>query len=202
MKSLAILVLSVLSVAGGLGQTARKPGLYAVFHTSEGDITAQLYEKDTPNTVKNFVALATGVQAWLDPEARKAVKRPLYSNITFHRVVMGEMIQAGDPTGKGTHNCGFTIRDEFLPGLRFDRAGKLAMANTGQPDSGGCQFFITVGPMPTWSGKYTIFGQVVEGQAVVDKINHAPVHDDKPVTPAKLTSVSIEREGPAPKGKK
>ena len=71
------------------------------------------------------------------------MKRPLYQNITFHRVVPHDMIQAGDPTGLGTHNCGFTIRDEFLPGLRFDRAGRLAMANTGNPDSGGCQFFIT-----------------------------------------------------------
>ena len=130
------------------------------------------------------------------------MKRPLYNDITFYRVVTGEMIQAGDPTGKGTHNCGFTIRDEFLPGLRFDRGGMLAMANTGEPDSGGCQFFITVGPMPTWSGKYTIFGQVVEGQDVVNKINHGQVHEDRPVNPVKLESVMIQRIGPPPKGKK
>ena len=182
-------------------QTPRKPGLYAVFETSAGTITAQLYEKETPNTVKNFVGLARGTQSWIDPVTRKPVKRPLYANITFHRSVSGEMIQAGDPTGKGNHNCGFTIRDEFLPGLRFDRAGKLASANTGSPDSGGCQFFITVGPMSTWSGKYTIFGQVVEGQEVVDKINHAPAHGDQPVTPAKLIRVTIQREGPEPKPK-
>jgi cyclophilin family peptidyl-prolyl cis-trans isomerase len=126
------------------------------------------------------------------------VKVPLYNNITFHRVVHGQMIQSGDPTGTGMHNCGFTIRDEFLPGLRFDGAGKLAMANTGTPDSGGCQFFITTNAMREWNGKYTIFGVVVEGQDVVSKINEAKVHDDKPVEPVKLISVTIERIGPEP----
>jgi cyclophilin family peptidyl-prolyl cis-trans isomerase len=202
MKQLSIFVSIILIAAGGFGQTPRKPGLYAVFNTSMGTITAQLYEKETPNTVKSFVGLATGTKAWIDPETRQPVKRPLYTNITFHRVVSGEMIQAGDPTGRGTHNCGFTIMDEFLPGLRFDRAGKLAMANTGNPDSGGCQFFITVGPMAQWSGKYAIFGQVVAGMDVVEKINHAPAHDEKLVTPVKLIGVTIEREGPAPGAKK
>src|SRR4051812_34088054 len=190
-----------LAVAGGYGQQPRKPGLYAIFHTAMGDFTAVLYAKDTPHTVQTFVGLATGLQPWLDPESRKPVKRPLYNDSTFYRVVPGDMIQAGDPTGKGTHNCGFTIRDEILPGLRFERGGVLAMANTGQPDTGGCQFFITVGPMPVWNGKYTIFGQVVEGLDVVNKINHGPVHEDRPLNPVKLESVTIQREGPPPKGK-
>jgi cyclophilin family peptidyl-prolyl cis-trans isomerase len=112
------------------------------------------------------------------------------------------MIQSGDPTGTGRHNCGFTIRDEFLPGLRFDSSGKLAMANTGAPDSGGCQFFITANPMRMWNEKYTIFGTVVEGQDVVSKINRAKVDGDKPVDPVKLTSVTIERVGPEPVKKK
>jgi len=140
-----------------------KPGLYAVFHTSEGDITAQLYEKEVPQAVKVFVGLAQGTQPWLDPDTHKPVKRPLYHDITFHRVIREDAIQAGDPTGKGTHNCGIRLRDEILPGLRFDRSGKLAVANTGQPDSGGCQFFITANAQPQWNGKYTIFGQVVRG---------------------------------------
>ena len=163
-----------------------------------GNFTARLYEKDTPMTVENFVALAQGAKATLNPKTRTMVKAPLYDNITFHRVVPGEMIQSGDPTGTGSHNCGFTIRDEFLPGLRFDATGRLAMANTGQPDSGGCQFFITVGPMRMWDGKYTIFGTVVEGQDVVSKINHGPVRGDKPVDPVKLIGVAIERIGPEP----
>jgi peptidyl-prolyl cis-trans isomerase A (cyclophilin A) len=187
-----------LLAAGCVSAQPQPNGLYAVFHTSMGNITARLYEKDTPMTVENFVALAQGTKATRHPKTGAMVKVPLYDNITFHRVVAGEMIQAGEPTGTGRHNCGFTIRDEFLPGLRFDSAGKLAMANTGDPDSGGCQFFITYGPMRVWDGKYTIFGVVVEGQDVVSKINRAPANGDKPVEPVKLNSVSIERIGPEP----
>jgi len=185
--------LAILIAGGALLQAQRKPGLYAVFETSEGKITARLFEKDVPNTVRSFVALARGEKAWNDPATHRMVKKPLYDGITFHRVVSGEMIQAGDPTGIGTHNCGFTIHDEFLPGLRFDTAGKLAMANTGNPDSGGCQFFITEGPMPSWNGKYAIFGQVVDGQDVVHKIARAKVKGDRPVDPVKLLHVTIER---------
>jgi peptidyl-prolyl cis-trans isomerase A (cyclophilin A) len=187
-----------LLAAGCVSAQPQPNGLYAVFHTSMGNITARLYEKDTPMTVENFVALAQGTKATRHPKTGAMVKVPLYDNITFHRVVAGEMIQSGDPTGTGRHNCGFTIRDEFLPGLRFDSAGKLAMANTGDPDSGGCQFFITYGPMRVWDGKYTIFGVVVEGQDVVSKINRAPAQGDKPVEPVKLNGVSIERIGPEP----
>lgn len=178
------------------------PGLYAVFTTSEGTITARLYEKDTPIAVKTFVGLATGTLQWLDPQTHKWVKRPLYDNITFHRIMPAVMIQSGDPTGKGTHNCGFTIRDEILPGLRFDQAGRLAMANTGKPDSGGCQFFITDGPMAQWNGTYTIFGVVVDGQNVVSKISRAPAREERPIDPVKLLSVTIDRHGPEPKAKK
>jgi len=163
-----------------------------------GNFRTRLYEKETPLTVANFVALAQGKKATRSPKTGKLVARPLYDNITFHRVVSGEMIQSGDPTGTGSHNCGFTIPDEYLPGLRFDSVGKLAMANTGDPNSGGCQFFLTVGPMPSWSGKYAIFGVVVEGQDVVSRINHARVHGDRPVDPVKLITVTIERVGPEP----
>jgi peptidyl-prolyl cis-trans isomerase A (cyclophilin A) len=167
--------------------------VYAIFETSEGTIVARLYEKETPAAVANFIGLAQGTTAWYDPAVKKLVKRPLYRDITFHRVVPHEAIQAGDPTGLGTHNCGIRLRDEFLPGLRFDRPGRLAVANSGQPDSGGCQFFITANIETTWNGKYTIFGQVVEGQDVVQKISRVPVRDEKPVTPVKLIGVSIER---------
>jgi cyclophilin family peptidyl-prolyl cis-trans isomerase len=163
-----------------------------------GKITARLFEKDTPVTVANFVALAQGARPTLDPKTGTLVKRRLYENITFHRVLPGMMIQSGDPTGTGSHNCGFRIRDEFLPGLRFDSPGRLAMANTGEPDSGGCQFFFTDGPVREWSDKYTIFGAVVEGMDVVSKISHARVRGDKPVDPVKLIGVTIERIGPEP----
>jgi cyclophilin family peptidyl-prolyl cis-trans isomerase len=170
-----------------------KPGLYAVFETSEGAITAQLFERYTPLAVKSFVGLATGTKPWFDPKVKAFVKRPMYNGITFHRVVREQMIQSGDPTGLGTHNCGVTLRDEFLPGLRFDGPGRLAVANTGQPDSGACQFFITDQMVPSWSGKYTIFGQVVQGQDVVGKINRVRTFNEKPVQPVILKTVSIRR---------
>jgi cyclophilin family peptidyl-prolyl cis-trans isomerase len=191
-----------LLAAGCVSAQPQSNGLYAIFNTSIGKFTARLYEKDTPISVENFVALAQGTKETRDAKTGTMVKRPLYDNITFHRVVRDEMIQSGDPTGTGAHNCGFTIRDEFLPGLRFDSPGKLAMANTGQPDSGGCQFFITTNAMRPWDGKYTIFGVVVEGLGVVAKINHAPVRGDKPVDPVKLIGVTIERVGPEPVKKK
>src|SRR5881227_3626137 len=190
MKHLALFFAMALPA---LAQAPRPAGLYAILQTSEGSFTARLFEKETPGAVQTFVGLAQGTIAWVDPQTHKRVKRSLYQNITFHRLVPHEIIQAGDPTGLGTHNCGFTIRDEFLPGLRFDRSGRLAMANSGSPDSGGCQFFITANVASQWNGKYTIFGQVVEGQDVVDKIAAVRVRDEKPITPVKLISVTIER---------
>ncbi len=180
----------------------RPNGLYAVFETSKGSFTARLYEKDAPLTVANFVALARGEKPWLDPATRKMTARPLYNNITFHRVVPGEMIQSGDPTATGAHNCGVRLADEILPGLRFDSSGKLAMANTGNPDSAGCQFFITVNAMTVWNGKYAVFGIIVDGMNVVNAINHQPVRGDRPVDPVKLLSVTIERTGPEPSSKR
>jgi len=195
----------VLAFAGGvLAQNSQglKPGLYAIFNTGEGTITAALYEKYTPVTVENFVALVEGTKPWRDPKTGAMVRRPLYENLTFHRVLPGEAIQSGDPTGTSAHDCGVTVRDELLPGLRFMAPGRLAMANTGKADSGGCQFFITDEAVPQWDGKYAIFGEVVAGMDVVNRISHAPVHGDKPVNPVKLISVKMERIGPPPKGKK
>jgi len=192
MNRIAFLI-SFAALALAQNQPALKPGLYAVLNTDAGAITAQLFEKDTPATVENFVALAQGTKPWRDPKTGQMVRRPLYENITFHRVIPGEAIQSGDPTGTSAHNCGVTIRDEFLPGLLFSGPGRLAMANTGAADSGGCQFFITDQPMPRWNGKYTVFGQVVAGMDVVSKISHAPVHDEKPVNPVRLINVTIQR---------
>lgn len=164
-----------------------------------GTITAELFERQTPNTVRNFVGLATGSRPWLDPKTRKMVTRPLYDNITFHRVIPEFMIQTGDPTGTGAHNCGFDLPDEIVGGLSFDRPGRLAMANIGKPNTGACQFFITEKPYPSGNGKYTIFGQVVDGQEVVTKISHVIRDDqDKPRFPIKLIHVAIIRKVVAP----
>jgi peptidyl-prolyl cis-trans isomerase A (cyclophilin A) len=108
------------------------------------------------------------------------------------------MIQGGDPLGTGMGDPGFTIPDEFSPDLKFDVPGRLAMANVGRPHTGGSQFFITEVPTPHLNGLHTIFGQVVEGQDIVTKIAHVPVDGEKPVTPVRITSIVIKREGPPP----
>jgi peptidyl-prolyl cis-trans isomerase A (cyclophilin A) len=178
---------------------ARDPGLYAIFNTSMGTIVARLFEKETPITVRNFVALAQGKKAWKDPKTGAMVAKPLYNNITFHRVIPSFMIQTGDPTGTGSADCGFTIPDEIVATLKFDGPGKLGMANTGSPHTGACQFFITEVAYPSLNGGYTLFGQVVEGQDFVGQIARVPKDgNDKPRTPVKLVSVTIKREGPPP----
>jgi peptidyl-prolyl cis-trans isomerase A (cyclophilin A) len=184
--------------AGDVSKLA--PGLYARINTSAGVITAQLFEKEVPNTVRNFIALARGTHQWLDPKTRKPVARPLYEDLIFHRVIPYFMIQTGDPTGTGAHNCGYNIADEIVPGLKFDKPGRLAMANTGTPNSGACQFFITEDAYPMGDGKYTIFGQVVEGQEVIPKISHVIRDDnDKPRIPSKLINVTFVRIVEQPK---
>jgi peptidyl-prolyl cis-trans isomerase A (cyclophilin A) len=178
---------------------AREPGLYATINTTLGAITVRFFEKEAPITVKNFVALSKGTKAWKDPKTGQMVTRPLYPGTIFHRVIPGFMIQGGDPLGTGMGDPGFTIPDEFAPNLKFDVPGRLAMANIGQPHTGGCQFFITDVPTPHLNGKHTIFGQVVEGQDVVHKIISVPKdRNDKPLTPVKIVSIVIKREGPPP----
>jgi cyclophilin family peptidyl-prolyl cis-trans isomerase len=178
---------------------ALEPGLYAIFNTSMGSFTAKLFETETPVTVRNFSALARGTKPWKDPKTGAMVAKPLYNNITFHRVIKNFMIQTGDPTATGSHDCGFTIKDEIVPSLKFDQPGRLGMANIGSPNTGGCQFFVTTVPYPSLNGGYTVFGQVVDGQDIVNKIDSVPTNrDDKPITPVKLVSVTIKRVGPPP----
>lgn len=176
-----------------------EPGLYATINTSMGAITVKLFEKEAPITVKNFMGLAKGTKEWKDPKTGQMVKRPFYNGTIFHRVIPGFMIQGGDPLGTGMGDPGFTIPDEFSPDLKFDVPGRLAMANIGQPHTGGSQFFITEVPTPHLNGKHTIFGQVVEGQDLVPKITHVQKNrEDKPLTAIKIVSITFKRVGPAP----
>jgi len=185
--------------APAAAKPAREPGLYATFNTSMGVIVVKLFEKEAPITVKNFVALTRGTKAWKDPKTGQMVTRPLYAGTIFHRVIPNFMIQGGDPTGTGMGEVGWTIPDEFVPTLKFDVPGRLAMANIGQPHTGASQFFITEVPTPHLNGKHTIFGQVLEGQELVGKIARVPTGaENKPVTPVKIVSIVIKREGPPP----
>jgi peptidyl-prolyl cis-trans isomerase A (cyclophilin A) len=169
------------------------PGLYASITTSVGVITAQLFEKETPITVRAFIGLARGTQPWLDPKTRKPATHPLYENLIFHRVIPEFMIQTGDPTGTGAYDCGFKLPDEFVDSLKFDRPGRLAMANAG-PGTAACQFFITEDKYAAGNGHYAIFGQVVNGQPLVAKISHVIRDDrDKPRISTKLIKITVMR---------
>ena len=177
---------------------ARENGLYAVMNTTQGAITMRLFEKETPITVRNFTGLVRGTKEFRDPKTGQMVKRPFFTGITFHRVIPGFMIQVGDPTGRGDYNAGYTIADEFVPTLKFDVPGRVAMANIGEPHTGSTQFFITDGTPAHLNGKHTIFGQVIDGQDVVKMIASVETVSDKPKTPVKILSIKLERTGPPP----
>jgi peptidyl-prolyl cis-trans isomerase A (cyclophilin A) len=172
----------------------RQPGVYANLDTSEGTIVCRLFENDAPLTVKNFIELAEGTREWTDPRTRGKSASPLYHGTIFHRVIPDFMIQGGDPAGTGMGGPGYQFQDETKGSPhKFDAAGKLAMANSG-PNTNGSQFFITVAPTPWLTGNHTIFGEVVEGQDVVDKISKVPRgRQDKPTKDVVLNSVQIER---------
>jgi peptidyl-prolyl cis-trans isomerase A (cyclophilin A) len=170
------------------------PGTYATFHTTEGNITVRLFEADAPITVKNFLDLAEGKKEWVHPATRTKSSNKLYDGTIFHRVIPNFMIQGGDPAGTGMGGPGYRFQDETKGSPhKFDKPGKLAMANSG-PNTNGCQFFITVAPTPWLTGNHTIFGEVVEGQDVADKISKVKTgSQDKPATPVVLESVTVER---------
>ena len=172
----------------------RTPGTYAVFETSEGNIVCRLFEKDAPKTVANFVDLSEGKREWTHPTTRKKTSDPLYSGTIFHRVIPGFMVQGGDPMGTGFGGPGYQFEDETKNSPHsFDKAGKLAMANSG-PNTNGSQFFITVANTDWLTGKHTIFGEVVEGYDVVEKIAKAARNrQDRPNTDVVVKSVRIER---------
>ena len=169
-------------------------GTYAVFNTTEGKITVRLFEKEAPVTVKNFTDLAEGKKEWTHPATRAKSTNRLFDGTIFHRVIPDFMIQGGDPTGTGMGSPGYRFQDETKGSPhKFDKPGKLAMANSG-PNTNGCQFFITVAPTPWLTGNHTIFGELVEGQDVADKISKVPRGaQDKPHKPVVLESLTIER---------
>jgi peptidyl-prolyl cis-trans isomerase A (cyclophilin A) len=173
----------------------RQPGVYATLDTSEGTIVCRLFEQEAPITVKNFIELAEGSREWTHPHTKNKSKARLYDGTIFHRVIPDFMVQGGDPAGTGMGGPGYQFQDETKGSPhKFDKPGKLAMANSG-PGTNGSQFFITVAATQWLTGNHTIFGEVVEGQDVVDKITKLPRNrQDKPNKDVVLNSVKIERE--------
>jgi peptidyl-prolyl cis-trans isomerase A (cyclophilin A) len=172
---------------------ARAAGTYAIFETSQGNIVIRLLEKEAPKTVENFLGLAEGTKEYTDAKTGKKTKGNFYDGLTFHRVIPQFMIQGGCPLGTGTGDPGYRFADEFHSSLKHSKAGKLSMANSG-PGTNGSQFFITVAPTPWLDNKHTIFGEVVEGQDIADKISNVPRDgSDRPRTPVILQKIKIER---------
>lgn len=168
--------------------------MQALIHTSQGDITVDLFEKQAPVTVKNFVDLALGQREWIDPRTGHKTSQPLYDGVIFHRVIDGFMIQGGDPLGTGTGGPGYQFKDEFDASLQFDTPYLLAMANAG-PGTNGSQFFITVVPTPWLNNRHTIFGKVNDeaSQKVVDAIATTQTGpQDRPVNDIVINSIEIK----------
>ena len=167
--------------------------LSAHFTTSEGNFTIRLFDQEVPNTVANFVGLAEGTKEWTDPKTGQKVKRPFYDGLIFHRVIKDFMIQGGDPLGSGMGGPGYKFADEFNPKLKHSKPGILSMANAG-PNTNGSQFFITLVPTTWLDNKHSVFGEVVSGLDVVEKIGKtATGANDRPVKPITVQSVKIER---------
>ena len=173
-----------------------------IMRTSEGDITINLFDDQTPVTVKNFLGLATGEKEWTDPFTGQPSHEPFYNGLTFHRIIKDFMIQGGCPLGNGTGGPGYDFDDEIVPELTFDRPYLLAMANAGlrrgrdgkAHGTNGSQFFITTVPTPWLDGHHTIFGEVAddESKAVVDKLEAVPTdRSDAPLEPAGIMSIEV-----------
>ncbi|MEZ7126217.1 peptidylprolyl isomerase [Nonomuraea sp. AD125B] len=171
--------------------------LIANLQTNRGLIKVELFPNRAPKTVRNFVELAEGTREWTHPGTGEKSTGRYYDGTIFHRVIPGFMIQGGDPLGQGIGGPGYEFDDEIHPELWFNRPYLLAMANAGirfGKGTNGSQFFVTVVPTPHLNGKHTIFGEVIEGQDVVDAIAKTRTDArDRPVEDVILESVTIDR---------
>jgi peptidyl-prolyl cis-trans isomerase A (cyclophilin A) len=173
----------------GLGK-----GLYAVFDTTVGEMICKLEDEKTPETVSNFVGLATGEKEYTDPRTGKKSNEPFYDGTIFHRIIKNFMVQGGDRLGQGTGGPGFRFKDEFHPTLKHTGPGVLSMANAG-PNTNGSQFFITLVATPWLDGRHSVFGKVVKGEDVLQALGQVPTGPmDKPKQEVVLRKLRIVRE--------
>lgn len=177
---LTLLTIPNLSCSAGNFEKSEMNDPIIVMVTSLGDIEVKLFPQIAPKTCKNMLGL---------------LEKNYYNDTIFHRVIKGFMIQGGDPsgTGKGGESLwGGTFGDETSPKISFDRKGLLAMANRG-PNTNGSQFFITTAPTPWLNGKHTIFGEVVAGYDIVEKIENTPVGPgDRPISDQKILQIHLK----------
>jgi peptidyl-prolyl cis-trans isomerase A (cyclophilin A) len=169
-------------------------GLYAVLETSLGEMTLKLEEKKTPETVANFVGLATGEKEYVDPRNGDKSRAPFYDGTVFHRIIKDFMVQGGDRTGTGRGGPGYRFKDEFDPSLRHTGPGILSMANAG-PGTNGSQFFITLAATPWLDNKHSVFGHLVRGEDTLKKLGAVSTGSgDRPHEEVVLKRVRIVRE--------
>ena len=194
---------------GGIGVSGRSQAhetlrnmTTIIMHTSEGSITINLFDDKAPNTVANFLGLATGEKEWADPYTGQPSHGKFYNGLIFHRIIKQFMIQGGCPLGTGTGGPGYEFNDEIDPSLKFDKPYLLAMANAGLRrgmdgkvhGTNGSQFFITTVPTPWLDGHHTIFGEVADDDSkkVVDKLEALDTDPmDRPLEPAVILSVDV-----------
>ena len=196
MKKMLLLTFCIMSlILGGCKSSSYpnlKDGLYADIQTNKGNMLVELYYKQTPVTVANFVSLAEGKNTYVVDSLKN---KPYYDGTIFHRVIKEFMIQGGDPTGTGMGNPGYKFGDEIVDTLRFTKKGQLAMANAG-PATNGSQFFITQVPTDWLNGNHTIFGQVVQGEAIIDTIANVETNaTNKPISDVIIKKIEIIRQG-------
>lgn len=173
-----------------------EPGIYARLETNLGVMILRLEPERAPMTVANFVGLIEGTKEWTDPKSGEKVKRPFYDGLTFHRIIAGFMIQGGCPLGTGTSGPGYQFPDEFHEALKHDKAGVLSMANAGA-GTNGSQFFVTLGPTPHLDNRHSVFGRVVRGGDVLERIGAVETGPgDRPVQPVTIVKASVVRVGP------
>ena len=212
--SLAALLCSLALAASAqtpAAMTSHNPS--ALIKTTAGNFTCELFKDKVPGAVDNFIGLAKGTKPWRDPETHaKKIGKPLYDGTIFHRVIPEFMIQGGDPLGNGQGDPGYSIKDEFVPGLTFDQPGMLAYANSG-PNTNGSQFFITNASVPylnpcldaagcSRGGRhvpkgygYTIFGQCTPVSLAAEIARATRDANDKPYKPVKILHISILQPG-------
>lgn len=181
---IALTTLSMLNYAAENTEeltSMKKERPIAIIETNQGTLKVELFPDVAPKAVENFITHA---------------QNHYYDNLIFHRVIPEFMIQGGDPSGNGTGGqsiWGKNFEDEFSPSLKFDKKGKLAMANRG-PATNGSQFFITTVATPWLNQKHTIFGEVIEGYDVVEKIENTPTGaQDRPLEPQKILKITIKK---------
>ena len=180
-KKYILILLLTINFSCNMSQKNNDGVIYASIETNKGIIKTELFYNQTPVTVANFISLAEGKNKEVSDQYKS---KKYYDGLTFHRVIPDFMIQGGDPTGSGSGSPGYNFKDEFVDELKHDSAGILSMANAG-PGTNGSQFFITHGETAWLDNKHTVFGYVVEGQDVVNKIKQGDL----------INHVEIIREG-------